>query len=274
MKTPVSARLAANFYLAPMGYRVADFMRQARAEGAVGIGLTVAALDAEGAGGLASLAADHGLSVSSLNSAGYFLFGDATARARQEDLNKRLVEAAARMQAHRLVVIAGGIADSGLTLEDARVRVADALGKLDEAAGAVGVRLALEPIHPMDLAAKGCINSVQQALSLVRDLPSTDLVIDLYHTHWDAAIWRPEILDDPKLALVQVCDWLESGADRKPVRAVPGRGMMDIRRWLRLLNVSRYCGPVEFEMFDQQREGRPVDAILAEVFLALREALI
>jgi sugar phosphate isomerase/epimerase len=273
MRNENESLLAANYYLAPPGYGVGKFMQEAKSSGAAGVGLTVAALEAEGASNLANLAKDHGLFVSSLNSAGYFLFDSEVERERQDTLNRRLIEAAATIQARRLVVIAGGMFGSGRTLEDARACVVESLARLDSAAADAGIRLALEPIHPMDLTNKGCINSVRHALSIVRSLPSTDVVIDIFHTYWDPDIWQRETLDDPKLALVQVCDWAEVTPDRKPVRELPGHGHMDLKSWLNLLKQSRYRGPVEFEMFDQHRNGRAVPAVLAEALRVFETVL-
>ncbi len=264
--------LAANYYLAPAGYGVARFMAQAKAAGADAVGLTLAALDECGPHALARLASDHGLKVSSLNSAGYFLFSDPNERDKQSERSRRLIEAAAEMKAGRLVVIAGGIAGSGLTLEQARSRVGEELARLDTEAAAAGVRLALEPIHPADVTTKGCINSVDQALACIAPLSSTDIVIDIFHSAWDPAIWRQEVLGNPRLAFVQVCDWYEPSADEKPQRDMPGLGCMDLKGWLRTLRVSDFAGVVEFELFDRHRRGRPVETILNESLAFLRDA--
>jgi sugar phosphate isomerase/epimerase len=267
------SRLSANYYLAPAGYGVADFMKEAKRAGAAAVGLTIAALESNDADGLARLADEHGLHISSLNSAGYFLFSDAARREQQRALNSRLIEAAARMGAGRLVVIAGGILGSGLALEPARVRVAEQLAALDAEAGAANVRLALEPIHPADLTGKGCVNSIRQALDMIRHLHHTDFLIDVFHSFWDPDIWSGPVLSDPKLALVQVCDWYEPSPEEKPQRTLPGHGHMDMSGWLAALEKHGFRGPIEFEMFDRHRGGRAVGEILTEALGYLRAAL-
>jgi len=262
--------LSANYYLAPAGYSVGDFMQEAKHAGAAAVGLTIAALESNCPDGLARLADDHGLHISSLNSAGYFLFADAAKREQQRALNSRLIEAAARMEAGWLVVIAGGILGSGLALEAARAHVAEQLAALDAEAGAANVRLALEPIHPADLTGKGCVNSIRQALDMVRHLPHTGILIDAFHSYWDPDIWSGSVLSDPKLALVQVCDWYEPSADEKPQRTLPGHGHMDVPGWLAALERHGFRGPIEFEMFDRYRGGRAVGEILTEALGYLR----
>lgn len=263
-------RLSANYYLAPQGTPVGEFMGWAKQAGASAVGLTVAALGAHGADDLKAMAADNGLTISTLNSAGYFLFSGADERYVQDKLNTQLIEAAARMGAGRLVVIAGGISGSGLTLEQGRASVAQSLAELDTAAGKAGIRLALEPIHPVDLTIKGCINSVAQALAVVKPLPNTDLVIDLFHSYWDDDIWRLNEIAGDKIAAVQVCNWVERDPDAKPVRELPLEGAMDVKRWLRELILGGFRGPIEFEMFDRHRQSRSVPDLLNRAFQELQ----
>lgn len=276
MKDPyLSARerLSANFYLAPSDLSVVQFMKWARVAGAKGVGLTVAATSTHSPDELKAMAANEGLFISTLNSAGYFLFGCSGPRAAQEELNNRLIDAAARMGAQRLVVITGGVAASGRTLEEARAYVSQSLAELDKAAGAAGVRLALEPIHPVGLTNKGCVNSIAQAVAVVRTLPHTDLVIDLFHSYWDVDIWRLIDIAGDKVACVQVCNWNEPHPDAKPIRDLPAAGPMDVEGWLRKMIDDGYAGPIEFEMFDRDRGGRPVQALLVQAFKELNQIL-
>jgi sugar phosphate isomerase/epimerase len=265
--------LAANYYLAPPEMGVAEFMAHAKHAGFEGVGLTVASLNAQSPERLAALARDNGLFISSLNSAGYFLFGDAGARAKQEELNKKLLDAAARMRSDWLVIITGGILGSGLSLEGGRERVAEEIGKLDEAAAKSGIRLAVEPVHPVDLTVKACINSIAQALEIVRGLPSTAIVVDAFHSAWDPDLWQLPALAGDKLAFIQVCNWYEPTADEKPQRDLPSAGVMDLAGWLSAMLHSGYRGTIEFEMFDRHRRGRAVQDILSCALHELRSYL-
>ncbi|MCG6121519.1 MAG: sugar phosphate isomerase/epimerase [Microvirga sp.] len=256
------AKIAANYYLAPPGYPVADFAAAAKSAGADAIGFTVAALDAEGPEGLARIAGEHGLDISTLNSAGYFTWTDPERARAQERENLRLVEAAARMGAHRLVVITGGTGGAGQSLETARARIVDGLSALSHRAQAHGVRLALEPIHPVDTIAKGCVNAIRDAVELCERLPALDLIVDLYHSAWDPDVWRLDEVAPGRVPVVQVCNWFEPGVDAKPERDLPAQGLMDVAGWLAALGAGGYRGYVEMEMFDRHRRGRPVEALL------------
>lgn len=258
----IEARIAANYYLAPAGHPVEDFAGAARRAGADAIGFTLAALDAEGPEALARIASRHGLAISTLNSAGYFTWTDAEQARAQERRNLFLVEAAARMGAHRLVVITGGTGGAGQSLEAARARIADGLEALCLRARAEGVRLALEPIHPVDTIAKGCVNTIRDAAELAARLPALDLIVDLYHSAWDPDVWRLDEVAPGRVPVVQVCDWFEPGPDAKPERDLPGEGLADVAGWLAALGARGYSGFVEFEMFDRHRRGRSVEGLL------------
>jgi len=267
---PLPERLAANYYLAPPGMGPAEFADLAVAAGFHGIAWTVRALDETDAHELGRIAANRGLFVSTLNSAGYFLWDDPGRVREQEALNARLVEAAAVMGAGHLVVITGGLAHGHRPLNLARARIAEGLADLAAQAAARGVRLALEPIHPMDLLAKGCINAIPHALALARGLPDVDLAIDLFHSGWDPALWTVLHTDRERVGVVQVCNAVEPNADAKPVRDLPGTGMWNVRAFVRHLIENDYAGAVEFELFDHHRRGRPVATLLETAAAQLR----
>lgn len=267
---PLAERLAANFYLAPPEMGAAAFADLAVAAGFRGIAWTVRALEENGPARLRQISAERGLFISTLNSAGYFLWGDAAKAVEQASLNRRLIAAAAEMGAGRLVVITGGLAHGRHTLETARARIAEGLAELANLAGPAGIRLALEPIHPADLSTKGCINAIAPALALARALPALDLAIDIHHSGWDADLWPLFPAEQGRVGVVQLCNSVEPHPDAKPVRELPDRGHWNVGGFLRHLGAAGYAGPVEFELFDHHRQGRPVGAMLA----AARASLI
>jgi len=102
--------LSINAYICPQDMPVEALFPMAVAAGASAVGLTARAVDDISLDRLRSLLDEHGLAVSSLNSAGYFLYDDAAAIGQQRARNQRLIELAAQLQAHTLVVITGGLA--------------------------------------------------------------------------------------------------------------------------------------------------------------------
>lgn len=133
--------LSINYYICPPDVALPRFCELAVAAGASAVGLTVRALEEMPLAQIRSLLDSHGLAVSSLNSAGYFLYGDAVLAREQAARNERMIAAAAELGAHTLVVIAGGLAHGPHAAAAAREKVARDLLRLAERAAMAGVHL-------------------------------------------------------------------------------------------------------------------------------------
>ncbi len=256
------ARLALSHYVCPGDVSVAQFLEIARDVGAGAVGLTVRALDEAGVAGLKAMLDDAGLAVSSLNSAGYFTYTDAERIGAQERRNHELIAAAAALDAGVLCVITGGVGLGDLSLDAARGRIAEGFAGLAEQARAAGVRLGLEPIHPADIMAKGCVNSIADALAMTTDMPGVDLVLDLYHSWWDpdlAAAFESHL---PRVALFQICNLVQPGPEAPLEREVLSAGELDVAGLVRRAEAAGYAGWYEFELFAAQLRGRTVEAVL------------
>lgn len=254
--------LSINFYICPPDIDLATFCGLAERAGARAVGLTLRALDEMSIPAIRALLGRHGLAVSSLNSAGYFLHGDATQAREQAARNARLIEAAAGLNAGTLVVIAGGIAHGERPLREARARVADGVHELARAAAARGVRLGLEMIHPLGVLQKGCVNTIASALALARDHHNLGLTLDFFHSWWDPDLDALVGASADKIALVQFCNVAAPDDPAQFVREEPGRGLIDVRGLLGDLGRAGYAGPVEFELFPEHLRGRPAAEVI------------
>ena len=202
------------------------------------------------------------------NSAGRFTWSDPGRIAAQGDLNARLVDAAAELGAMTLTVITGGT--EGLAPGDARARIADGLAGLDATAGAAGVRLGLEPIHPVGLIDKGCINTLAQARAAIAGLPATGIMLDTYHSWWDPDFGRA--VDSLPVALIQICNVVHPPGDAPRRSPALDEGLMDMPAVLRAFRAAGYAGPFEFEIFapDHGRDDpRPLMAAAANAFTGM-----
>jgi len=267
--------LSINHYLCPVEYGVDRFAGEAAAAGASGIGLSAAALAANGAAACRRMAADNGLKITTLNSAGDFLIRDNSLAAIQADKNLKLIDAAAEMGAAVLVVVTGGLSGQAF-LDDLELRdpnlicitnahhmIVDALSRLHECAAAAGVTLALEPIHPMDVVFKGVVNSLSHAAALTDQIPGLQLILDVYHSWWDPALETP-----PKsTAGIQICGIGQSTRDMKPDRVGLAESSIAVLPILRDVLEVAPGAFVEFEMFDRHRRGRDVREIINETMV-------
>ena len=117
---------------------------------------------------------DHSMNVLSLIAGGLVTSPDKTAYQAAIDENRRLIEATAALGAGHLVVLSGGL-EQGSTglggakdlegapdLQGARSRALDAFATLVPDARAAGIKLGLEPLHPMLCANRAVLCTLEQ----------------------------------------------------------------------------------------------------------------
>lgn len=251
-------RLAVSCYVAPPGCSLERLCELLAHRGVGGIGLTAPAVMGRDPEGLARLLDLHELTCSSLNSAGYFVHADPRLAMHQAEVNQHLLECAAVLGTP-VNVIPGGIDHATMKgagrpfLAEVRGRAESALEQLADEAARAGVTLSLEPIHPLGLTDKGCVNQLSRARAIASRLPSVGLTIDLYHSWWDADLVETvaQAIDD--LRIVQICG-VETGWPGVPPRRTDmTRGVADVRGFLAELSTAGYSGQIEYEVMYQQR---------------------
>src|SRR3954453_2080845 len=121
------------------------------------------------------------------------LFGGAAATGQQAliDDNKRMIDEGAAIGAECLVMIGGGMAPGSRDIIAARGRYADGMAAILPHARACDVALAIEPLHPMYAADRGCISLLSEALDVCDQLgEGVGVVVDAYHVWWDPDLER------------------------------------------------------------------------------------
>ncbi|MBB5804637.1 sugar phosphate isomerase/epimerase [Saccharothrix ecbatanensis] len=210
----------------------------------------------------AALVASAGLEVSSLCRGGFFTGLDQ----RLDDNRRAIDETAALGGSSVLVLVPGGVPDRDLVA--ARARVASALEVLAPYAEAAGVRLALEPMHPMFCADRGVVSTLAQALDLAEPYPSSvvGVVVDALHVWWDPALAVEVKRAGPRIHSYQVCDWVTPlPADVLLGRGLPGDGHIDLVGLTSLVTDAGYTGYVEVEVFNEDVWARPYDSVAADL---------
>jgi sugar phosphate isomerase/epimerase len=216
----------------------------------------------------AALVRDAGLSVSTLCRGGFF-----GADGWLED-NRRAVDEAAELGAPVLVLVCGGL--SGRPLADARARVAAGIEALVPHALDAGVRLAVEPMHPMFTADRSVVATLGGALELVSPLPvdAVGIALDTYHVWWDEGLFRLIRAAGERIACVQLADWvLPLPADVLVGRGLPGAGCVEFGGFLRAVDRAGYAGPIEVEVFNADLWARPGEEILRDTIAAYRSVM-
>jgi sugar phosphate isomerase/epimerase len=217
-----------------------------------------------------------GLHVTSLCRGGFFTHADPDARAAALADNGRAIEEAAALEADVLVLVSGGLPAGSRDLPAARGLIADAIGTLVPRAKELGVRLGIEPLHPMFCADRCAISTLAEALALALAFPaeSVGVVVDSYHVWWDPDLIGVIGKARGRIAIYQVCDWLVPlPADMLLGRGHLGDGHIDFGPMSDAVLAAGYEGFVEVEIFNQQVWDAPADDTVSTVRKRFAELL-
>jgi sugar phosphate isomerase/epimerase len=230
-------------------------------QGFKGIGVCRYKLQEYGEAKAVELLHEFNLSVSSLHWVGGFTGSDG--RSYRDALLDALeaVDSAAALRASCLVVLTGSRAGHAQSHLNRLLR--DALRELSEAAAAMNVRLALEPMH------RGCagrwtlLTDITSTMDLIQtvDRPNLGLVFDAYHLAHDSNVieWLPSIA--PKIELVQLGDAVGSPIHDQN-RCLLGDGHLPLREIVEKLEGIGYAGFYEVELFGETVEHLTYDTLL------------
>jgi sugar phosphate isomerase/epimerase len=213
----------------------------------------------------AQIVRDAGLKVSSLCRGGMFPATTAAERRARLDDNRRAVEEAANLGTDVLVLVCGPAPDRDL--ESARSMVEEGVGALAPHAAEVGVKLAIEPFHPVLMQERSVIVSLAQALDIAAQFESdrVGVVVDVYHVFWDPDLYRQIARASGRIFGFHANDWLPPKPDLLLSRAMMGDGPIEIRRIREAVDAAGYAGPIEVEIFNQAVWDSPGDEVLARM---------
>ncbi|MER7336978.1 sugar phosphate isomerase/epimerase family protein [Streptomyces sp. NPDC000075] len=224
----------------------------------------------------ARLVGAAGLRVSSLCRGGFFTAADPAGRAAALEDNRRAVEEAAELGAQALVLVSGGLPQGERDLAEARRRITGFLGDLVPWAAGHGVRLGIEPLHPMFAADRCVVSTLGQALDIAEQFPAdrVGVVADSYHLWWDERL--PGDLERAgaggRIVSVQVADWVTPLPEGVLLgRGQLGDGCVDLRAFRELADRAGYRGAVEVEIFHPGLWARDGHEVLREVISRYRE---
>jgi sugar phosphate isomerase/epimerase len=243
--------------------------------GVTNVGLWREPVQSYGLEATAKLIRDAGLTVTTLCRGGFFMAIDPEERTKALADNRRAIDEAATLGTDTLVLVSGGLPAGSKDLHGARERIADALGELGPYAESLGVRLAIEPLHPMYASDRCVVSTLAQALDLAERFPAhqVGVTVDTYHIWWDDR--APEQIARAgaggRIHTFQLADWttpLPEGVLNG--RGQIGDGAIDMREWLGYVEAAGYTGPIEVELFNDglwARDGREVLAETAQRFV-------
>ena len=221
----------------------------------------------------AKILRDNGMRVTGLSVGGLATSPDPAEWQAAVEENKRVLEEASVIGADHVVTISGGLVGDSKDLNGARDRTLEALERMLRDARGSGVKIGIEPLHPMMCAGRAVLCTLEQAndwCDLLGDEESVGIVVDTYSIWWDPNMEREIAVAGPRICAFHVNDWLRDTRDLRLDRGMPGDGVIDIRAIRRAVESAGYQGACEVEIFSArnwwQRDPDEVVRIIKDRF--------
>jgi sugar phosphate isomerase/epimerase len=190
--------------------------------------------------------------------------------------NLRAIDEARACGAPILVLVCGAV--PGMALSEARQQIAAGIGAVLPHARAAGVKLAIEPLHPMYAGDRSAIVTMGQANDVCDWLgspPEVGIAVDVYHTWWDERL-ESEVQRAAaarRLFSFHICDWRTPTRDLLNDREIMGEGCIPLRQIHGWMQAAGFRGPSEVEIFSTSYWAQDQDAFLQRIVDASRRTL-
>lgn len=213
---------------------------------------------------------DLGLEISSLCRGGFFPGRSDADRRTALDDNRRAIAEAKALGAPLIVLVCGAV--PGLPLSEARRQIQDGIAALLPDCAATGVKLAIEPLHPMYADNRSAINTLGQANAMCEALasPYVGVALDVYHVWWDPAL-KEEMTRCGRLENLfafHVCDWRTPTTDLLNDRGLMGEGCIPLRQIRGAVEAAGFHGFNEVEIFSNRLWALDQDDFLKKIVQA------
>jgi sugar phosphate isomerase/epimerase len=208
-----------------------------------------------------------GLKVVSLCRGGFYPAFEEKDREEAIEDNKRAIEDAAALGAPLVVLVCGAV--PGQSLVESRKQITDGIAATLPLAESLGVKLAIEPLHPMYADDRSAINSLASANDVCDELnhPLVGIAYDVYHLWWD-----PDLEEQTKrtaqadrLFAYHVCDWMTPTTDLLNDRGLMGEGCIDLRGIRAMVEGVGFDGMIEVEVFSNRWWEKPTQEFLQAI---------
>ncbi len=213
----------------------------------------------------ARMIGDAGLRVSSLCRGGFFPAPTATERAARIEDNLRAIDEAAELGAGCLVLVCGPAPDRDI--DAARQMVGDGIAAIVDHARDRGVRLGIEPLHPMFAADRSVIVTLDEAINLAErfDPAIVGIVVDVFHVWWNPRLYENLRRASGRIFGFHVSDWAVPLPGVVTGRSMMGDGVIELRRIRAAVEETGYDGPVEVEIMNEKIWSQPMDDTFVQI---------
>tara|TARA_S200000501_G_scaffold120819_1_gene113665 strand:- start:205 stop:1032 length:828 start_codon:yes stop_codon:yes gene_type:complete len=194
------------------------------------------------------------IEVVSLVRGGFFPAVDQEQRVLALEDNRLAIEQAAALGGPQVVLVCG--TDPNQSLKVSRQQIKEGIIALIPQAERLGVKLSIEPLHPMYAGDKSAIVTLGQANDLCEEIdsPWVGVAIDVYHLWWDDQLEK-EIYRcgrSGNIFAFHVCDWRVPTIDFLTDRGLMGEGCIPVKQIREWVEKAGFKGYNEVEVFSER----------------------
>ncbi len=243
------------------------------AAGIKGITVWRDALDGRNIRKTGQMLLDHDLTIVSLCRGGFFPSKDLKKRQLAIDDNRKAIDEAAELGTSMVVLVCG--ADPSQPLEESRNQIRDGIAEIIPQAAAAGIKLAIEPLHPMYADTRSAINTLAQANDMAEELnsPWIGVAVDVYHLWWNPFL-ESEIKrcgENGHLMAFHICDWKIPTTDMLLDRGLMGEGCIPVKKIRSWVEAAGFKGFNEVEIFSTSYWNENQSEFLQKIIKAYKE---
>jgi sugar phosphate isomerase/epimerase len=142
--------------------------------------------------------------------------------------------------------------------------VVEGIAELVPYARDAGVRLGIEPLHPMFAGDRSVVVTLGQANDMASNFSSADVgvIVDVYHVWWDPSLYDEIQRATGRILGYHVSDWMVPTEEFLAGRGLMGDGVIELRKIRGAVEAAGYAGPIEVEILSRDLWRRPGDEVL------------
>jgi sugar phosphate isomerase/epimerase len=201
---------------------------------------------------------------------GFFPALEAEKRSAAIEDNKLMLQEAVSMEIPMIVLVCGS--DPGQSLQTSREQIKAGIEAILPLAEKLGIKLAIEPLHPMYADTRSAITTLKQANDMAEHF-NHDLLgiaVDVYHLWFDdeLEIQIKRCGQNDNLFAYHICDWKVPTEDILLDRGLMGEGCIPLKQIRGWVEETGFSGFNEVEIFSAKYWAEDQDQFLERIIEA------